>query len=65
VIAGDAYFLSRSRKLVELAAKYAIPASYNLREHVDGGDLMSYGASLGDAYRQAGNYAGRILRGGV
>jgi putative ABC transport system substrate-binding protein len=63
VVAGSPMFNSERRSLVGLAAKHNIAAIYDVREHVEAGGLISYGASLDDAYRQAGVYAGKILKG--
>jgi putative tryptophan/tyrosine transport system substrate-binding protein len=62
-VSPSAFFTSRRMQLTHLASRHAVPASYALRNHAEAGGLMSYGASLRDAYRQIGVYAGRILKG--
>jgi putative ABC transport system substrate-binding protein len=56
-------FNSRRVQLVHLASFHKVPATYSSREYTEVGGLMSYGASLRDAYHQVGVYAGRILKG--
>jgi putative ABC transport system substrate-binding protein len=63
LVAPSALNLDRRVQLVTLATYYRLPAIYPWREASEAGGLMSYGANLGDAYRQAGIYTGRILRG--
>jgi ABC-type uncharacterized transport system substrate-binding protein len=62
-VSGDPLFTSGRARLIALAARYAIPASYSFRDFPLAGGLMSYGADLLDVHRQAGVYAGRILKG--
>ena len=62
-VAPDGFFISRRVQLAALAARHALPATYSVRDFVDVGGLMSYGASLTDTYRQLGGFAGCILKG--
>jgi putative ABC transport system substrate-binding protein len=63
VVADDTMFTNGREQLIALAARHAVPAIYQPREFAMAGGLMSYGPSLPDNYRQAGIYAGRILKG--
>ncbi|MGC2013315.1 MAG: ABC transporter substrate-binding protein [Pseudolabrys sp.] len=63
VVGADSFFISVRDKIVALAAQYVIPTTYETRESVVAGGLMSYAPSFRDAYRQAGVYVGRILKG--
>ena len=62
-VGGDALFVDRRAQIVAFAAHHSLPTSYFDREFVAAGGLMSYGTSQADAYRLAGVYAGRILKG--
>jgi putative tryptophan/tyrosine transport system substrate-binding protein len=63
LVGTDPFFTSQRRRLAALAARHRVPAVYSLREYAEADGLMSYGASLTDAFRQTGVYAGRILHG--
>jgi ABC-type uncharacterized transport system substrate-binding protein len=63
LVAADPLFTELSDQIVALATRYKIPAIYASREFVATGGVMSYGANEADAYRGAGAYAGRILKG--
>jgi putative ABC transport system substrate-binding protein len=63
LVIGSPLFTSKSRSLITLSARHAIPTAYDLRDYVAAGGLISYSTSFTDAYRQAGIYVGRILKG--
>jgi putative tryptophan/tyrosine transport system substrate-binding protein len=63
VVASQALFATQAQQLIALAARHAIPTLYWRREFAEAGGLLSYGSNLADAFRVAGAYAGRILKG--
>jgi len=63
IVSSSELFNRRRERIVTLAAHYAIPEVYPWREAASAGGLLSYGPSLADAYRQAGVYTGRVLKG--
>lgn len=62
-VGSGAFTLTHRKHIVELAERYRLPTSHSSRQFVVDGGLMSYGASISDAYHQAGGYAARILKG--
>jgi putative ABC transport system substrate-binding protein len=63
VVTPDPFFLSESKQLVELVARYTMPAIYPSRIFTDVGGLMSYGSGYRDLYERSGIYVGKILKG--
>jgi len=63
LVSADPFFISQRDRLITLAARYTLPAIYYARDFVAAGGLMSYGSNIAAAYRQAGTYAGRVLKG--
>jgi putative ABC transport system substrate-binding protein len=63
IVMPDPLFISRSERVVELAAHHRMPAIYPLRVFADIGGLISYGSNVGDLFQQTGVYVGKILKG--
>ncbi len=63
LLSGDVFYGGRVQQLVSLAARHKLPTMYYRREFADAGGLASYGTSVVDAYRQAGVYVARVLKG--
>jgi putative tryptophan/tyrosine transport system substrate-binding protein len=63
LVAADGYFDTRRDRIIAFASQNRLPAVYHFREYAFAGGLVSYGPSITDSYRQAGNYTGRILKG--
>jgi putative ABC transport system substrate-binding protein len=62
-VGNDPFFNNRRVQMVHLASYHRIPATYSSRDFAEAGGLMSYGSNITDAWRLAGAYAGRILKG--
>jgi ABC-type uncharacterized transport system substrate-binding protein len=63
VIGGGAFLTGKSRQLAEMGVRYAVPTIFESRDFVAAGGLISYGGNITDAYRLAGVYTGRVLKG--
>jgi putative ABC transport system substrate-binding protein len=63
LVTSDPFFETRRERIIELAARFGLPAIYQFRDYATSGGLMSYGINLADAYRQVGIYTGQILKG--
>jgi putative ABC transport system substrate-binding protein len=63
VVSADVFLNTRSEQLVALSLRHRVPSIFQLRAHIVAGGLMSYAGSASDAYRQAGVYTARILKG--
>ena len=63
IVSSDPLFFLARKMVVNLTVRYALPTIFADREQAEAGGLISYGASRSDAYRQAGNYVGRVLKG--
>jgi putative ABC transport system substrate-binding protein len=63
LVGGDPFFFSRREQLLALASRNALPAIYPWREFTAAGGLISYGVRVTETFRQAGSYAGRVLKG--
>jgi putative ABC transport system substrate-binding protein len=62
-ITADPFFATKREHLVALAAQHAMPTTYEFREFVEAGGLMSYGTDLNDGFYKGGNYVGKVLKG--
>jgi putative ABC transport system substrate-binding protein len=65
LVATDPFFLNQRAQIIARAGRLLIPTVYPFRDYAAAGGLMSYGTSISNSYRQAGIYAGRILKGAV
>jgi len=63
VVGTDSFFFGRRVQITTLATRHGLPSIYNARDYAEAGGLMTYGTNLTDGFRQAGVYAGRILKG--